>query len=484
MQAVGLVGPDGLLPAGDFLSSASQRLGAEAYRRFPTLLWMGAGEPALHLICASGSLLSLLVLAGVWQLPCLSLLWALYLSIVVGGQDFMSFQWDVLLLEAGLYALFLAPTRRRAALADRLPPPAIGIWLFRLLVFKLMFLSGITKVLSWDETWWNLTALHYHYFTQPLPWWTSWYVHQLPGWVDQVSVALLLSIEIVAPWLIFAGRRPRILACALLVGLQLTIAWTGNYGFFNFLALALCLSLLDDRFFESVLPLLRSRRLPPPSSRDLRAILGRGGIAGTLRSVGAAALILVSALTVVREMVMTAASGGRDGPLAPTVSWLEHNLLEPTRPLLQAVAPLRSINGYGLFRSMTTTRPEIVFEGSDDGATWSEIEFRWKPGDVSRRPRLVAPHHPRLDWQMWFAALSPRQAAPWLDALAKAILNGEHDVLALLPAQRWTRSPPRHLRFRYWSYTFTDPAEREATGNWWKRSYLGELTPPVSLGDL
>ncbi|HVR28765.1 MAG TPA: lipase maturation factor family protein [Thermoanaerobaculia bacterium] len=482
VQAEGLIGPRGLLPANAFLEAIGERLGSEAYWRAPTLLWLAPGSALLHLICAAGVAISLLAIAGFWPLGCYAALWALYLSIVVGGQDFMSFQWDVLLLESGLVALFLAPARRRAGLTERTPPPGVGIWLMRFLVWKLMFLSGATKLLAFDPTWWKLTALEYHYYTQPLPWWTSWFAHQLPPWIGAACVAIVILIEIGAPWLIVVGARARILAFGLLVGLQLAIAWTGNYGFFNLLTIVLSTALLDDRQIERVLPLLRERRLGAPSSRALERAMRRGGWPGTLRGVLAAALAALSLLVTVRELARTARPRAT-GTLAAAVEWSERRLLEPALPALEAIAPLRSINGYGLFRSMTTLRPEIVLEASADGTSWSEIELRFKPGDVHRRPRLAAPHHPRLDWQMWFAALAPREAA-WLRTLLRRVLEGEHAVLDLIGTREWRDRPPRYVRLRYYRYEFTSWGERRETGAWWRREAIGDLTERMSLQEL
>jgi hypothetical protein len=483
VQAQGLIGPHGILPVGELLDSARTQLGAEAPWRLPTLLWVSQSAGFLHLLCGAGVAVSLAAIAGLCPLASFALLWALYLSVVGGGQDFMSFQWDALLLEAGVIALFLAPARRRSRLTDRAPAPGIGIWLMRLLVWKLMFLSGATKLLALDPTWWKLTALDVHYYTQPLPWWTSWYMHQLPSWIDAGCVAIALSIELGAPWLIFLGRRGRLAAFALLVALQLAIAWTGNYGFFNLLTIVLCVSLLDDGHFDRILPPLAERRLPPPSSRDLGEIMRRGAWGRPLRGALALALAVLSLLVTVRELERTAPPETPEGTLGEALAWSQRHLLEPARPVLAAIAPFHSVNGYGLFRSMTTTRPEIVLEASADGTSWSEIELRWKPGDPHRRPRLVAPHQPRLDWQMWFAALDPRGAG-WLGGLVRRILEGEDAVLDLLDAPEWRDEPPRYVRLRYYLYEFTDREERRATGAWWRRETLGELTGRISLDDV
>jgi len=140
-------------------------------------------------------------------------------------------------------------------------------------------------------------------------------------------------------------------------------------------------------------------------------------------------------------------------------------------------------NAYGLFRGMTVERPEIIVLGSRDGRSWKTYPFRWKPGDPARRPRFATPHMPRLDWQMWFAALDPNGAG-WLSGLLLGLLEGRPEVLALLAADPFAGQPPRFVRLDYYLYEFTTPAERRETGNWWRRERKGELVRPLSLQDL
>jgi hypothetical protein len=483
VQAQGLIGPQGIIPVANFLDAVHAQIGDRAYHLLPTLFWISGSATAIHLVCGAGVALSLVAIAGAAPQICFILLWVLYLSVLYGGQDFMSFQWDTLLLESGLLAWFLAPARLWAGIAARRPPPALGIWLMRLLVWKLMFLSGATKLLAFDDTWWKLTALDYHYWTQPLPWWMSWYADQLPAWFDRASVAVTLVIELGAPFLIFCGRRARLVAFALLVSLQLAIAWTGNYGFFNLLTIVLCVSLLDDRHLERWLPVLSERRLAAPSSRELGEVMRRGNWTAPLRGLAAAVLVTASLLVTLREMYRTAPRDDRAGEMGTALAWGEKHLVEPARPLLDALQPYFSVNGYGLFRAMTTARPEIVIEASNDGITWTEINFKWKPGDLSRRPRLVAPHQPRLDWQMWFAALDPDHA-PWLPPLIRRLLEGSPAVYGLLDAPEWRAAPPHWVRLRYYQYHFTTAAERRSTGAWWRRESIGDLTTRLSLEDI
>ncbi len=260
VQIDGLIGSEGLLPVEQHLESIDryleqQEAGGEASGRwqFPTLCWIAHGDPALQVLVWGGAALSLLLAAGFAQGPLLLVLWGLYLSLVVAGQTFLSFQWDILLLEALFLSSFVAPwpkglrgQKPQSPWAES-PPATSGIFLLRCLLFKLMFLSGAVKLLSMDDAWWQLSALDVHYFTQPLPAWTSWYAHQLPEWFQHLSVLTMFGIELIVPFFLFLPRRFRLGAFVPLVGLQMLIAATGNYGFFNLLTTVLCIPLLDDR---------------------------------------------------------------------------------------------------------------------------------------------------------------------------------------------------------------------------------------------
>ena len=293
------------------------------------------------------------------------------------------------------------------------------LWLLRWLLFKLMFQSGCVKLLSGDPAWRNLTALTFHYETQPLPTWIGWYAHQLPAWAQRASAATMFGIGLFVPFLIFAPRRPRQFACLVLVVFQGLIFLTGNYCFFNLLTVALCLLLLDDaalkplvraivRKFLSPGPaqvagtswnayLPRLERLILPSSLAPRPSPVNPRTWPVQFTVPLAAIAVVTALMQFSGMFRVPVPWPR--PMLAVYGWLE---------------PFRSFNSYGLFAVMTTSRTEIIIEGSDDGVTWRAYEFKYKPGDVKRRPGFVEPHQPRLDWQMWFAALGAYRQNPWL----------------------------------------------------------------------
>jgi hypothetical protein len=497
VQIRGLVGSHGLLPATEYMERANSLFEAlpESGRWvLPTLCWAGCSDVALLTMAWLGAALAALLLLGFAQKALLATLWALYLSLVVVGQTFLSFQWDSLLLEALLLSLFVAPWSMRPRAPWREPPPdGLGLFLLRLLLFKLMFLSGVVKLLSLDAAWWELGALDVHYYTQPLPTWTSWYAHLLPAWFQRLSVAAMFAVELLVPFLVFAPRRLRIAAFVPLVGFQLLIAATGNYGFFNLLTIVLCVPLLDDRFL-ALIPWLGKRLAgnpsggsaspPSPMSASKRVRLTHRARAA-VRTAAVLVLAGLSLLTIVREMVRTYPDRSAPSFTGRALGLADRAVLGwGQQALLRYTDPFRSINGYGLFRAMTVQRGEIVVEVSADGERWTEVPFRWKPGDPGRRPRFTGPHMPRLDWQMWFAALDPERATQWLVSLARALLQGEATVLDLLDRRALPDEPVRQVRFRYYDYRFATPAERRSSSAWWVRSLQGELfARPIALED-
>jgi hypothetical protein len=442
VQAQGLIGSRGILPVAEFLSTVHGYYGATAYRILPTLLWLGSSDAAIRAVWIIGCVLSLVLMLGSnWRAVRIAL-FIFYLSLTNGGQQFMGYQWDALLLEAGFLAIFLGSA-------------PVVVRLFRWLLFRLMFLSGAVKLLSHDKTWQNFTALPIHYQTQPLPTPLAWYFFQLPGWFQRVSVGVVFVIELGVPLLIFAPRRIRMGAAAAIVFLQVMIALTGNYAFFNFLAIALCLFLLDDEFIGRIFPARWMTRIA--QRFRLETARWHRVVAGVL----AVFIFWVSSFQI-----------------AATFSGFHWR---PVDEVLQAIAPFDIVNTYGLFAVMTTARPEIVIEGSNDGESWQAYEFKYKPGDPQRRPTFVAPHQPRLDWQMWFAALGNYQSDPWTLHFIGRLLEGSPDVLALLEHNPFPEAPPRYVRAELYEYRFATPQEHYDTKVWWVRERKADYVPPVSM---
>jgi len=456
VQVNGLIGSHGILPVGDFLQSIRASFGADSYRYVPTLLWLNSSDSFLALLVIGGMVCSILAFFDVLTAPVFAILWVLWLSLVSAGQDFLAFQWDYLLLEVGFLTIFFAPWHILPRWMRQRAPSLVMLWLLRLVLFRLMFGSGIVKVLSGDPTWNNLTALSYHYFTQPLPTPLAWYAQQLPAWVQKFSTAASLFIEIPVPFLIFAPRRVRMIGAALMILLQLVIAATGNFAYFNWLTIVLCITLFDDRFLRHIFPTHLVAAMLESAQQSKPALLLRVIVAVV------ALVILVVSLT---QLVMATLS-------LPRVA-----IPRPVQELSNTLAPFGIVNSYALFVNMTTTRPEIIVEGSNDGTTWLAYEFKYKPGDPTRMPPWVAPHQPRLDWQMWFAALSSVESNPWFTRFLARLKEGSPEVLALLATNPFPAAPPRYVRAILYNYTFTDFNTRQATGAWWQRATIGLYAP-------
>jgi lipase maturation factor 1 len=453
-QADGLVGPLGILPAGQYFELARQELGREAWFDVPSLCWVFGTGGFLKVMCGVGIGLSALVLAGYAPALCLALMWACSLSLASAGQVFFDFQWDSLLLECTLVAIFLVPWTLRRARAPY-DPPRLARYLAWWLLFRLMFLSGLVKLQSGDPTWRHLTALTFHYQTQPLPTVLAWYAQKLPVWFQMASCAAMFALELVAPLFIPAPRPLRHCAALALAWLQVMIALTGNYAYFNLLSIGLCLTCLDDDWWRA-----RNWGVAGPVD-GARQPVGRFTATATRWFV---------ALAVGVTFFMMVASLSPSAAESPIV-----------RVVAGAVDPFRSFNNYGLFAVMTVERPELMFEGSDDGRDWREYGLPYKPGDLSRRPAWVAPFQPRLDWQLWFAALGPPGNSPWVGRVCEKLLGGDAAVLGLFSHNPFPGAPPRLVRVVRYSYEFTSAAERARTGNWWRRTPLDFYIRPVSL---
>jgi len=443
VQAAGLIGANGILPIADTIHILRESYGTIRYWLFPTVFWLNARPAAISTTWIAGSVFAVLLMLGVAQRASALASFVIYLSLVVAGGEFMSFQWDALLLEVGLLSVFAGRSRTL-------------VWLYRWLLFRLMFMSGAVKLLSGDPTWRSLTALTYHYQTQPLPTPLAWYMQQLPAWFQKASCAGMFFVELAVPFLIFAPRRLRFLGALLMALLEVLIFLTGNYTFFNLLTMALCLFCLDDARLSSVLPKSFVQRTVRDAKQFTKFVPARK----------AAIALLVTAVLIASAAELT----GRFG-----WEW------EPLAQFAALIAPLRIVNGYGLFAVMTTSRPEIVVEGSNNGATWLEYEFKYKPGNVRRPPAWVEPHQPRLDWEMWFAALGNYRNNPWFVNFMFRLLQGSPDVVALLGDNPFPNAPPRYVRAEVYEYRFTTWEERRQTGAWWHREPRGAYLPAISL---
>jgi len=440
VQALGLIGSHGILPLGNFVQAAESHVDWKRYWYAPMVFWEDASDTAIQSVCWGGAVLSVLLVLNILPRLCLILLYALYLSLLYAGQDFMTFQWDTLLLEAGFLGLILSLHTRT------------GIWLIRWLLFRFMFLSGSVKLLSGDPTWANLTALTYHFQTQPLPTPLAWYAHNIP--VDGLvfATAMTFVIELGLPWLIFCPRRLRFFAGFGFLLLETLIFLTGNYNFFNILTALLCLPLFDDAALYAVIP----HRL----QKHFKAVKPR-------KIFSAAADVLAVVIISISSCQLYTTFDGENTP-------------EPVAWLSRSIEPLHIVNTYGLFAVMTTSRPEIIIEGSDDGLHWKEYGFKYKPDDVHCGPSWNIPHQPRLDWQLWFAALGSVRQNPWMVPFLEQVLRNSPPVIALFGHNPFPDKPPLYVRALLYDYTYASAAEKK-NGVWWDRKRIGIYFPEARL---
>src|SRR5438128_8766628 len=387
IQVDGLIGANGILPISDYLSLARGQIGFKAIWILPTLCWFNSSNTLLHFLCGGGVLLSLLLICRIAPAISLGVLFVFYLSLSIAGQAFLSFQWDILLLETGFLAIFFAPWRlwpkgNPGSTIPATAPSPVAMFLLKFLLFKLMFMSGVVKLTSGDTVWgwidhsfhWSaLTALDYHYWTQPLPTIFAWFADKHPEWFKKFSVAFCLVVEIIVPFFIWAPRRLRLIAAGLLIFLQLAIAITGNYCFFNLLTIALCFLLIDDSVAASLCRRAFGRTLNTATQRrDYGGAPGDRPLPERLRGYTAVMVIIITVPIDVWLLF------GAFKPLAQP----PHALMN----IYEKLEPFRILNGYGLFRIMTKDRCEIILEGSTDGIDGMPYEFKWKPGDLKRAP--------------------------------------------------------------------------------------------------
>ncbi len=452
-QHQALIGSNGLLPADAYLERVRSSFGGapgQAMTVLPTLFWIDCSDATLRAAAWCGLSLSLLALCGVTNALVQFLLWVLYLSFVQIGQLFYGYGWESQLAETGFLAIFLCPLLGWKPLPPVEPPRAV-IWLFRWLIIRIMLGAGAIK-LRGDTCWLDLSCLSYHYETQPIPNPLSWWLHAMPAWFHRGGVAFNHFVELVVPFMVIGPRRIRHLAGCLLVAFQVFLIASGNLSFLNWLTIVPALACFDDGFWMRFSPYGLQRRLRSAVATH----------APRSHALAAAVLALVVALLSVQ-------------PVA--------NLLSSRQIMNTSFDPLRLVNTYGAFGSIGRARDEIVIEGTRDsvidGRTrWLEYELPCKPGDVSRRPCIISPYHYRLDWQIWFAAMSRIERQPWLVHMVAKLLEGDPDLRRLLARDPFGDQPPRHVRLLRYRYRFTRDGDQ-----WWRRTLIQEYLRPLSRDD-
>ncbi|MGA9393495.1 MAG: lipase maturation factor family protein [Candidatus Sulfotelmatobacter sp.] len=462
-QIRGLIGPEGILPANEYLEAVAHSFGYIRGVWFaPTLLWLASSNHMLIGLCWAGMVASLLLILNVWPRGMLVICFVSFLSFVSAAQDFSGYQSDGMLLEAGFIALFFAPPGFRPSLGLASPPSRASLFLLQWEWFRIYFESGVAKIAGGDPEWRHFTAMDEYYQNGPLPTWVGWYVQHLPHWFHASSVFATLALELVLVWMLFLPRRWRIICFFIVTPWEVGIILTANYTFLNYLVLILGFLLLDDRFL--------SRFLPPKESfaedvtTEQRQAQASGSIVRYLR------MVKLSLTGIVLIWIFYATTA--------QLIWMFSALPLPTAPVA-ALEPFRIANRYGLFGIMTRGRYEIEFQGSDDGKNWVAYSFRYKPQDPGKPPGIYAPYQPRFDWNLWFASLGSWQDYPIVPRTELRLLSNDKDVLNLFKSNPFPHEPPREVRAVLWQYWFTTISEKRSTGLWWRRKLLGLYAPTL-----
>ena len=440
VQITGLAGDHGILPVSLYLQRALELLGGTAYINIPTIFWLSSNDLCLNLVCITGAVFSLLLTFNILSRTSLIVNYVLYLSLFYAGQVFMQFQWDLLLLECGFLAIFLTGKSK------------IIIGLYRWLVFRFMFLGGLVKLISGDPSWDNLTALRYHFETQPLPTPLAWYAHHLPDTVLTTLTASTLIIELALPFFIIMPRNIRFVTAFCFFFLQFAILLTGNYNFFNLLTITMVLFLFDDAAIGRFVPSMLKNRVPATQPT---------------RPASVTALVIAAVIISISTTQLWGIFTRSNIPVLSNISGIMY--------------PLHITNTYGPFAIMTRVRHEIIIEGSSNGVDWKAYGFRYKPDDVRKAPGWIIPHQPRMDWQMWFAALSSADQQPWFRALLVRLLQGSKPVIKLFEYNPFPDTPPKYIRALFYEYQFTAPGMHHPQSQWWYRKPVGIYQPVVQL---
>src|SRR5579864_9158852 len=460
-QIRGLIGPEGILPASDYLQAVAHSLGHARFWFAPTLLWLSSGPQMLMFLCWAGMVASLLLALNVWPRGTLAICFVCFLSFVSAAGDFSGYQSDGMLLEAGFIALFFAPPGFRPGLGAKWPPSRASLFLLQWEWFRIYFESGMVKIASGEPQWRNMTAMDEYYQNGPLPTWIGWYVQHLPHWFHAATAFATLSLELGLVWMLFMPRRWRILCFLIVTPWEIGVILTANYTFLNYLVLSLGVLLLDDSFLLRFLPERWKKSFAEGATQsDVQA-------SGELRHWFKVLKLAVGAVMLSWVFYAT----------AEELIWFSPIPL-PAAPVV-ALEPFRIANRYGLFGIMTRGRYEIEFQGSDDGKNWVPYSFRYKPQDVHKPPGVYAPYQPRFDWNLWFASLGSWRDYPIVPRTEVRLLSNDADVLSLFAGNPFPQAPPRQVRAVMWQYLFTTVAEKRKEGLWWRRQFLGLYAPTL-----
>jgi lipase maturation factor 1 len=468
-QIHGLIGPRGILPAGEYLTALGEHFGRVSYWYAPTLLWFSSSSHMLAGICWVGMIASLLLVLNLWPRGMLAICFVCFLSFVSAARDFSGYQSDGMLLEAGFIAMFFAPRGLRPRWGEASPPSRASWFLLIWECFRIYFESGVAKIMGGDPEWRNFTALDEYYQNGPLPTWIGWYMQHWPHWFHAATAFGTLALELGLAWMMFLPRRIRIVCFFIVTPWQIGIILSANYTFLNYLVLVLGFLLLDDRFLLRFLAGRWKNQFLGTKETQAAAIeTPKRDWRQTVRAQLYALNLAVSAVMLTWIFYATLAE----------LVWMVKPFPLPTTPV-SALEPFRIANRYGLFARMTRGRYELEFQGSEDGETWLVYPFRFKPQDPSKPPGVYAPYQPRFDWNLWFASLSTWGQEPIVVRTEQSLLRGDVDVLLLFAGNPFPRAPPRQVRVVGWQYWFTTASEKRSQGMWWRRQQLGLYAPTL-----
>ena len=487
-QIRGLIGPDGLLPADQYLPKVTEAFGMLRFWYAPTLLWLSAGSHMLMAICWIGLAASVLAAVNVWPRLSFFVCFVCYLSFIGAAQDFASYQSDGMLLAAGFLVLFLAPR----GVWPGWGLGSVPIRAARLLLlwewFRIYFESGVVKLESGDPTWRNFTAMYHYYQNGPLPTWIGWYLEHLPHWFQKATAGATLVMELGVVFLAFLPRRWRIFCFCFVTAWQIGVILTANYAFLNYLVLSLGILLLEDQTLIRFVPIRWRKsfqRSQHPSESEKTAeettetspaheedsITEEAPSVRPPRWRRSLRTLRISLVAFILCWVFY-------GTIVPVLQLAWRGVPLPEQPIY-ALAPFRIANRYGLFAVMTPARYLIEFQGSNDGVHWTAYPYRYQPQNVHQAPGIYAPYQPRFDWNLWFASLGNWRQYPFVLNCEARLLLGSPAVLQLFAGNPFPSAPPRYVRTVVWQYWFSTPEEKRTQGVWWTRTLLGLYAPPL-----
>jgi Lipase maturation factor len=483
-QGPALLGADGLTPIATYVDGA--RAAGWSFWDLPSIFWWGHSDGTLQLFAYVGLALSLALALGVANMPLLFALWVIYGSFVRVGQLWFGFGWEIQILETTLVAMFLAhPWHPRRSYM----PPLAAVVLARWLVFRIMLGAGLIK-LRGSDCWHDLSCLDAHFETQPIPNPLSAWFHELPHVVKAGGVAFNHFVEVLLPWFVFGPRRLRIAAGLCMAAFQVVLIVSGNLAFLNWLTLVPIIALFDDDFLRRMIPRRWRRASAPVAPRDGTQFAFAFGAAALVTLVGSISLgagavttvlVLAAAVAAVRHYKprlqgTQLAVACFAGLVAIKSIAVVENLASRRQAMNRSYDRFALVNTYGAFGSVTLERHELVIEGSIDGTTWHAYELPCKPGDLDRRPCILGPYHRRLDWLIWFAAMSDRPGDAWIVHFLSKLLDGDPTIRTLLAHDPFAGRAPALVRIRRFRYHL----QPLGAAHWWTRDDEQLWVPPMS----